>query len=77
MLAVENSVSALMYFDKQQLTQTTTFFTGISICICIYFFSVSAGSVPKAGGGLADLQLGAGLRWEVHLHRGRTGPEHV
>lgn len=43
----------------------------------IFFFLFCAGSVPEAGGGLADLQLGAGLRWEVHLHRGRTGPEHV
>lgn len=47
MLAVENSVSALMYFEKQQLTQTTTFFTGISICIYIFFFLFLQALYPR------------------------------
>lgn len=36
-----------------------------------------AGPVPEPRGGLADLQLGTGRRWEMYLHRCGSSTEHV
>lgn len=70
---------ALVHFEKPatQINNSRHKQAVSSLRRRLFHFSVSAGSVPEPGGGLADLQLGAGRRWEVHLHRGRTGPEHV
>ncbi len=81
------SSKCLSWSKRPPLTDATFYsahaFCSVSPCIFRYLFFSSlhvflyAGSVSEPRGGLADLQLSTGRRWEMYLHSCGSSTEHV